>query len=364
MTDKPSDTLYWTDVYLRSQEEFMRQWNQLGAAASAGANPFAAAGNANPFGAGAAGSPFAGAANPFASAANPFAAAANAFAGTANPLGAASAGAWGKTPWGSDWSSLFTPQFQGPSGDVARKYFGFFDQYLGASRAFADLLASSSANPDPSARAQEFTAGLTALQQPFSQMWHSLLAEQATATLPALGLTREHQEASERIRKLLLDLQQQQSALMALWSDVIGAALRAFGERVGVRLRAGEQFSSVKDLYDLWVESAELAYAKAAHGPEYAKAQADLGNTLAHLRIEQRKQVEAISKQLDLPTRDELNTVHHRLKDLKAQVRALQQQLRVATGSSRPSADKVDASNVAGSKSGKRKTKRTVKGKR
>jgi predicted nucleic acid-binding Zn-ribbon protein len=63
-----------------------------------------------------------------------------------------------------------------------------------------------------------------------------------------------------------------------------------------------------------------------------------MGNTMAHLRIEQRKQVEAVSKQLDLPTRDELNTVHRRLKDLKTELRALQTQLRAATASANTTA--------------------------
>jgi class III poly(R)-hydroxyalkanoic acid synthase PhaE subunit len=252
-------------------------------------------------------------------------------AANANPFASMQSTAWGKTPWGTDWSAMFTPQFQGPSADVAHKYFGFFEQYVGASRAFAELIAKISANPDPSARAQEFTAGLTALQQPFAKMWQSMVSEQSGAAMPALGLTREHQEANERLRKLFTDLQQQQLTLSSMWNDIIAEGLRAFGEKAGAKLRAGESFSSIKAVYDLWIECAELAYAKAAHGPAYAKAQADLGNTMAHLRIEQRKQVEAISKQLDLPTRDELNTVHHRLKDLKAEVRALQAQLRAAT---------------------------------
>jgi hypothetical protein len=293
MSDKPSDTLYWTDVYLRGQEEFLSQWSKLGVGgATTSANPFGAAPNT----------------------------------------------AWGKTPWGTDWSAMFMPQFHGPAADVAQKYFGFFEQYVGASRAFAELIAKISANPDPSARAQEFTAGLAALQQPFAKMWHSMVSEQSGAAMPALGLTREHQEANDRIRKLFTDLQQQQLTLSSMWSDIIAEALRAFGEKAGARLRTGESFPSIKVIYDLWIECAELAYAKAAHSPAYAKAQADMGNTMAHLRIEQRKQVEAISKQLDLPTRDELNTVHRRLKDLKTELRALQTQLRAAKASANTTA--------------------------
>lgn len=293
MSNGSGDTLYWTDVYLRSQEEFMKQWTKLGsgmAGATSGPGMF---------------------------------------------------GAFQQSPAGPDWSKLFTQQFQGPAADVARKYFGFFDQYVGASRAFAELLGKVSTNPDPSAGAQEFTAGLTALQQPFTRMWQTMFSEQSAAAMPALGLTREHQEANERVRNLLTELQQQQVTLASMWNDIIGTALRAFGEQAGAKMRAGESFTSVKSLYDLWIESAELAYAKAAHSPAYAKAQADFGNTMSRLRIEQRQQVEILSRQLDLPTRAELNTVHRRLKDLKSEVRALQAQLRTATPS--PTAKKKPA---------------------
>lgn len=290
MSERSSDPLNWMEVWQRGQQELMRQWSQLGTA-NGGAN-------------------------------------------TANPFTAALDGAFSKTPWGADWSAMFAPQFQGPSADVARKYFGFFDQYVGASRAFAELLGKISGNPDPAARAQEFNAGLKALQLPFARMWHSMFSEQSGAAngMPALGLTREHQIANDRMRKLLADLQQQQFALTSMWNDIIAEALRIFGDKAGAKIRAGETFPSLKAVYDLWVECGEIAYAKSAHSPEYGKAQADLGNTMAQLRIEQRKQVEALAKHLDLPTRDELNTVHRRLKDLKSELRALQAQLRAGGG--------------------------------
>lgn len=294
MSDTNSETLYWSDVYLKGQEEFLRRLNQMGAGVGASTMP-----------------------------------------GTSGP----------------DWFAMFAPGFAGAAADAARKYFGSYDQYLGAARQFWELSAKAMANPDPAARAQQFIGDLQSLQPQFAQLWSGMgafapgmggFAPNASGfaagipgfpqgiggggEMPALGLTRERQESMRRLQNLLSGFAQQQSRLAALWNEIIGDALKLYGERVGARLTSGNPPSSAKELYDLWIESGETAYAKAAHGPAYAKAQADLGNTLARLRIEQREIVESWSRQLDLPTRAEINTVHRRIKELRSELRRLSEQ--------------------------------------
>jgi class III poly(R)-hydroxyalkanoic acid synthase PhaE subunit len=152
---------------------------------------------------------------------------------------------------------------------------------------------------------------------------------------PALGLTREQQEAAQRLHQLQTDYTVQQARLAALWSQVVAEALKDLGERVSERLRDGQAVAPGRPTYDLWIECAEEQFARAAHSTDYAKAQADLANTAARLRIEQRRAVEVLSRQLDLPTRAELDlptraeldTVHRRIKTLTAQLRALEDQL-------------------------------------
>ncbi len=305
MSDKPEAPLYWTDVYLKGQEEFLKRWTQM-----AGVPGAAPAGNANPF-----------------AQANPFA---NAFGGN------------GAMP---DWASMFSGQFSGAANDVARRYFSLYEQYMGATRSLWDVLTKSAAQPDPSASSREFMNGVTQLQQQFTSMWSSAFSQftpggtpaagPAMGTsgnfgmpeLPALGLTRERQEAMKRMQHLVTEYAQQQQALTKLWGEIIGDALKTLGENVGAKLQKGEMPQSPKALYDLWVESAELAYARAAHSPAYAKAQADLGNTVAKLRTEQRMMVETVTRELDLPTRAELNTVHRRIKEMKTEIRQLRAEL-------------------------------------
>jgi class III poly(R)-hydroxyalkanoic acid synthase PhaE subunit len=313
MTDNPGESLNWTDVYFKGQEEFVRRWTEMASQATQGAQSGAAGFGAAGFG--------------------------------AAPFGA---------PAGPNWFAMFQPQFTGPAGDLAKRYFGFYDQYLAAARGFSEVLTKSMVNPDPAARARAFADGVQALQQPFTRIWsqsasmfgmpgfpsadggadwlQSLTKSLGSGVeLPALGLTREKQQSMQRLQKLAGEYLQQQAQLLQLWGGIIGDALKLYGERVGQKLQSGETFASTKALYDLWIESAETVFAKAAHSPAYAKAQADLGNTVAKLRTEQRIVIEQTTKQYDLPTRDELNTVHRRLKDLKSELRRVSARLEATT---------------------------------
>ena len=89
----------------------------------------------------------------------------------------------------------------------------------------------------------------------------------------------------------------------------------------------GAPIGSFRAMYDLWVESGEEAFAAAAHGADFAKAQAELNDALMELRAEQQKQVEEWARSLDLPTRSEVNSIIKRVGTLKNRVRELEEEI-------------------------------------
>jgi class III poly(R)-hydroxyalkanoic acid synthase PhaE subunit len=310
MSDTSGEINYWTDVYLKGQEEFLRRWNEIAS------------------GKGAAGS----------------------------TSGAQATGSFTLPPGWPNWAELFSAGLVGPSAELIRRYVALYEQYLTATRALTEAFSKAMAQPDPLARSQEFANALLQSQSQFMQFWQSMFsldpaAAGTTTTLggglpwlrawsrdmgagrlsmadvPALGLTRERQEALQRLQRLFTDYFEQHGALAMLWNEVIADALRRLGETMAARFQKNELPQTPRQLYDLWVECAEAAYANMAHSPRYAKAQAELGNTVAKMRIEQRALIESVSRELDLPTRSELNTVHRRLKDMKAELRRLRAEL-------------------------------------
>jgi len=235
------------------------------------------------------------------------------------------------------------------------------DQYVALARALWDAAAKAQAAPDPASKARAFNDALGRMQQDLQSAWLSNLDSRAfgftpeqafgpwgaafqrglaSFEWPALGLTRERQQAMQRLGRLTTQYWQAQLRLAAQWGEVVRDALSLMGERFASKLVAGEQFTSPKQLYDLWIECGEAAFARMAHSVEYAHTQGELTNTLSQLRTEQRKLVESVAKELDLPTREELNSVHRRLKDMKVQLRALESQVEREAPRARPAGEK------------------------
>jgi class III poly(R)-hydroxyalkanoic acid synthase PhaE subunit len=320
----------WAAAMQKAQAELLRQWTELGNAwTKAGAAAGAAAG------AGTSGSP---------------GAAASAFPGAAASAaaGAAMGGA-------------------GSADDIARHFLRQCEQYLGVSRSLWELLGRASASTDNEQRARLFTDGLGGLQQQFASLWAATPfgAASVAATnpfnpgaaagavpgmanfampgfampgfgmpgfgapgqaasafnMPALGPTRESQESMQRLAQLGMRCAQAQLQVSGQWNDIIGKALRELGERIAPRLKSGGAPASMKEVYDLWVDSAETVYAQAARGAAFVQAQAELTNSLSQLRSAQRELLEEWAKQFDLPTRAELNSIHQQLRELKAALR-------------------------------------------
>jgi class III poly(R)-hydroxyalkanoic acid synthase PhaE subunit len=235
------------------------------------------------------------------------------------------------------------------------------DAYLATARTLWDAAVRAGAQPDAAQRAASFADQLRALHPQFTGAWTAgamppgdlfgpmmqglgglpgggaagpagawpagagafARGGAQPSPAPALGLAREHQLAWQRLQQLVAQATQQQAQLAAIWSEIVGAALRELGARVGAAIARGEPPASPRALYDQWIECAEAAFAAAAHGPAFLKAQSALANTSAELRTQQRELVESWARQLDLPTRAELDTVHRRLRALQAQLRGL-----------------------------------------
>ena len=267
---------------------------------------------------------------------------------------------------GQSWARAAVPSATGaaasaaPAGaeGLARHFLQQCEQYLGVSRSLWELVTRSAGISDPEQRSRSFADGLGALQQQFAGLWAATPfgAPPAMGTTgpggfpgmagfggsggfpgvgafaglggfpgaasafagPALGPTREQQESWQRLMQLSARSAQAQLQVAGLWNDIIGRSLRELAERVTPRLKSGAAPASLKEIYDLWVDSAESVYAQAARSTAFVQAQAELTNATSQLRTAQRELLEEWAKQFDLPTRAELNSIHQQLRDLKA----------------------------------------------
>ncbi|HLW23236.1 MAG TPA: poly(R)-hydroxyalkanoic acid synthase subunit PhaE [Steroidobacteraceae bacterium] len=139
---------------------------------------------------------------------------------------------------------------------------------------------------------------------------------------PALGATREHQERAARLLQAWSRTQEAQQRLQRLWSDALREAATAFSSKLATaESRPSATAESLRALYDAWIECAEQAYARIAHGPEFGQAIGDLVNSASAWREEMQASFELWAKTLDLPTRSEINSLNARLTTLESTLR-------------------------------------------
>jgi class III poly(R)-hydroxyalkanoic acid synthase PhaE subunit len=138
---------------------------------------------------------------------------------------------------------------------------------------------------------------------------------------PALGPTREHQERWQRAAAAWQRLQEAQRRVQRLWSDALSEAARAFVSRpqAAATLQTPE---AVHGLYDAWIDCAEEAYARMAHGEAFASALAEAVKASSEWRDESAAAIEPWAKWLDWPTRAEINSLATRVRALEEQQRA------------------------------------------
>jgi hypothetical protein len=139
---------------------------------------------------------------------------------------------------------------------------------------------------------------------------------------PAFGPTREHQQRWRRTADAWRRIDDARRRLQRLWSDALSEAATAFAARLGPPHAAAVSAEAARKLYDLWIECAEEAYARAAHSDAFCEALSEFVNASSQWRREVQASIEHSAKLLDLPTRSEINTLTHRLGSVEEQLRA------------------------------------------
>jgi class III poly(R)-hydroxyalkanoic acid synthase PhaE subunit len=136
---------------------------------------------------------------------------------------------------------------------------------------------------------------------------------------PALGLSREYQESAARLLKLSQQFQQRYAEFAQQNATIMQDAFQVLKKRFDQAPSAGK---APADLYDAWIDCAEGAYAQAAHGERFARLLAELCNISSAFKVERGKLTEQIARHLDLPSRAEVDSLHHQVRALKLAMRA------------------------------------------
>jgi len=138
---------------------------------------------------------------------------------------------------------------------------------------------------------------------------------------PAFGYAREHQEHYQKMALAFVEFKQASNQYNALMMKSSQRSFEILEDKLAERSEPGRQIDSMRALYDLWVDSAEEAYAEITLSDEFRKVYGDVVNAQMRVRSQMQAEVERIGVDLGMPTRSELNSVHKRLHELRRELR-------------------------------------------
>lgn len=152
--------------------------------------------------------------------------------------------------------------------------------------------------------------------------------------LPAFGQYREHQERWQALQLAQQDYQHQTEAFNALMMKCAQRAFDVFEDKLTAHEEPGRQIASARALFDLWIDSAEQAYAEIALSAEFREVYGALTNAQMRLRAAIQLEVEHLTGLFGMPTRTEIDSAHRKIADLERALR------RAASAGVRPVAER------------------------
>ncbi len=190
----------------------------------------------------------------------------------------------------------------------------FWNQPLDAwQRAFGDTL------PDPETFQQIFDQmkGKELLNPVYDEMNKLLSA-------PGVGPDRETHEQQRKLLRLWMDYHRAYQDYIEAHHRVAKEAVERLTQKMIERAEAGEPLQSMREVYDLWIDCAEDAYADFAYSEEYQEVYGRLINSLMALKQETRNLVDDFATSLGLPSSKGFDTVLKRLQEMRREIRKLQ----------------------------------------
>lgn len=190
---------------------------------------------------------------------------------------------------------------------------------------------------------------------------------------PSVGYSREFQDQYQHLAKLALAYEKANQRYFATFMDMGKRSVELLQKRLHERSQANNPITSLRELYNLWVDCSEEVYGAYVLTDDYVQVHGELVNALMDLKHHGSRMVDDIAGAYNLPTRVEMDTVHRRLQqsrrdnhnlldqvaELSEQIEQLRDELKKMTkqvAQSQAGTAKAGAAKSAGSRTAKKKT--------
>jgi class III poly(R)-hydroxyalkanoic acid synthase PhaE subunit len=184
--------------------------------------------------------------------------------------------------------------------------------------------------------------------------------------MPGIGFFRESQEKQQAGIKLATEYQQANHLFNQSFLRVSIESLQTL-QKLIPDLNDGKDSqapSTLRGIYDLWVEVSEASYADFAMSEEYQILYGDMVNRLMKLKKHHSEMLDDTMASMNLPTRKEIDTMQERLQQTRRDNNALRRELkeiRAMLAAKNPLVKKASVKKAAVKKSTPINKKATVK---
>ncbi len=146
-------------------------------------------------------------------------------------------------------------------------------------------------------------------------------------SVPGVGYTRETQEQLQTLAVRALDYQRALQEFNQAHSHLAGETLDRLMQRLLEMAEKGEEVTSLRELYDLWVDCAEEAYARFANSEEYSKLYGKVVNALMAFKQEERRLVDEFFSAIGAPSSRDFNNLARQQHELRRDLFRVQREL-------------------------------------
>ena len=243
-----------------------------------------------------------------------------------------------------DWWSQLLPDGRSQANDAVGRFNQQASQWFGQMQQVAAQFAGQDSNVAEVSQAWRRAMGANGDGNPFTDLFKAMRGpgahgldewldqvkpylegfqqqSQRWQQLPAFGQYREHQERWQALQLAQQDYQQQTEAFNALMLKCAQRAFEVFEDKLIAHEEPGRQITSARALFDLWIDSAEQAYAAIALSAEFRKVYGALTNAQMRLRAAIQLEVEHMTGLFGMPTRTEVDSAHRKVAELERALR-------------------------------------------
>ena len=217
-----------------------------------------------------------------------------------------------------DWQQTLQSQMEGiknafdtGQGDLA----AFWDQPLDA---WQSAIGDSVLDPEAFFKNFDHKQGMEDMINPVYDEMNKLLGT------PGVGPDRETHEKHRNYTRLWMDYQRANQEYNTAHHRVGKETIERLMQQMIDLSETGGSLNSMREVYDLWIDCAEEAYADFAYSDEYQDVYGRMINSLMALKQESRSMIDETASSLGLPSSKGFDTVLRRMQEMRREIRKLQ----------------------------------------